>query len=95
MQIDKETLRKIAHLARLDFNESDEDSMIKDLTQILNWVEQLNEVDTEGIEPLTNMSHEINMLRDDKTGEHLEHERALKNAPKRDDQFFRVPKVIE
>jgi aspartyl-tRNA(Asn)/glutamyl-tRNA(Gln) amidotransferase subunit C len=95
MNIDRETLRKIAHLARLDFKEEDEESMIKDLTEILDWVEQLNEVDTEGVEPLTNMSHEINMLRDDAVGEHLDHERALKNAPKKDDDYFRVPKVIK
>lgn len=95
MKVDKETLRKIAHLARLDIKEEDEEGMIKDLTEILNWVEQLNEIDTEGVEPLTNMSHEINMLREDSVGEHLDHERALKNAPKRDDDHFRVPKVIE
>jgi aspartyl-tRNA(Asn)/glutamyl-tRNA(Gln) amidotransferase subunit C len=95
MNIDRETLRKIAHLARLDFKEEDEESMIKDLTEILDWVEQLNEVDTENVEPLTNMSHEINMLRDDAVGEHLDHERALKNAPKKDDDYFRVPKVIK
>lgn len=95
MKIDRETLRKIAHLARLDFEEEAEAGITKDLTEILNWVEQLNEVDTEGIEPLTNMSHEVNMLREDEAGEPLEHERGLKNAPKKDDDHFRVPKVIE
>lgn len=95
MQIDSETLRKIAHLARLEFEPGSEQGMIRDLTEILDWVEQLNEVDTEGVEPLTNMSHEINNLREDEAGEPLDHERALKNAPKKDDHFFRVPKVIE
>jgi aspartyl-tRNA(Asn)/glutamyl-tRNA(Gln) amidotransferase subunit C len=95
MNIDKETLRKIAHLARLDIKPEDEEGMIKDLTEILDWVEQLNEVDTEGVEPLTNMTHEINMLREDAVGEHLDHGRALKNAPKKDEDYFRVPKVIE
>jgi aspartyl-tRNA(Asn)/glutamyl-tRNA(Gln) amidotransferase subunit C len=58
-------------------------------------VEKLNEVDTTGVEPLTTMSYEINMLRDDEVKEHLSHERALKNAPKKDADYFRVPKVID
>lgn len=95
MRIDKETLRKIAHLARLEFEEDSEDHMIKDLTGILDWVDQLKEVDTKGVAPLTNMSHEVNMLREDEVGEPLEHERGLKNAPQRDENFFKVPKVIE
>jgi len=95
MKIDKETLRKIAHLARLEFEEEGEESMMRDLTGILDWVDQLKEVDTEGVEPLTNMSHEVNMLREDEVGEPLDHERGLLNAPKRDENFFRVPKVIE
>ncbi|MGK7396505.1 MAG: Asp-tRNA(Asn)/Glu-tRNA(Gln) amidotransferase subunit GatC [Candidatus Cyclobacteriaceae bacterium M3_2C_046] len=95
MKIDQQILRKIAHLARLDFEESDEESMIKDLTEILNWVEQLNEVDTEGIEPLTHMSDRINVYREDKVGRQLEHDKALKNAPKNDKDYFSVPKVIE
>ena len=50
-------------------------------------------MDTEGVEPLTNMSHEINALREDKVGEPLDHERGLKNAPDRDTDFFKVPKI--
>lgn len=94
MNIDKNTLHKLAHLARLEFNEEDEKKMIADLNEILTWVEQLNEVDTEGVEPLTHMSHEVNVLREDKVGEHLDHDKALKNAPKKDKDFFRVPKVL-
>lgn len=95
MNIDKSTLHKIAHLARLEIDEKDEARMIEDLSEILTWVEQLNEVDTEGVEPLTNMSHEINVLREDKVKHHLEHDRALKNAPKKDNDFFRVPKFLD
>jgi aspartyl-tRNA(Asn)/glutamyl-tRNA(Gln) amidotransferase subunit C len=58
-------------------------------------VEQLQEVDTEGVEPLTNMSHEVNVFREDVAGEHLDHERALKNAPDHDEDYFRVPKVLK
>lgn len=95
MKIDKETLNKIAHLARLEFDEKDADKMLQDMTNMVSFVEKLNEVDTTGVEPLTTMSHEINALREDEVKHHLEHNLALKNAPKKDDNYFRVPKVIE
>jgi aspartyl-tRNA(Asn)/glutamyl-tRNA(Gln) amidotransferase subunit C len=95
MKIDRSVLDKIAHLSRLEFDEKDAAKMMSDMTNIVNWVEKLNEVDTTGVEPLTTMSHEINMLRDDEVKEHLQHDRALKNAPKKDADYFRVPKVID
>lgn len=95
MKIDRALLDKIAHLARLEFDEKDAGKMMQDMTSIVNWVEKLNEVDTDGVEPLTTMSHEINALREDEMKEHLPHDLALKNAPKKDADYFRVPKVIE
>ncbi len=95
MKIDKDTLTKIAHLARLEFDEKDAEKMMQDMTNMVNFVEKLNEVDTTGIEPLTTMSHEINSLREDEVKPHLDHDAALKNAPKKDADFFRVPKVME
>lgn len=95
MQIDKETLKKIAHLARLEFDPAKEDELKKDLEEILSWVEKLGELDTEGIEPLVNMSYEVNAMREDQAGEPLSRERGLKNAPKHDNEYFRVPKVLE
>ena len=95
MKIDRQTLQKIAHLARLEFKEEDTEKMMADMTGILNWVEKLNELDTEGVEPLTHMSSEVNVLREDRAGEPLTHERALINAPKKDADYFRVPKVLE
>lgn len=95
MKIDKETLNKIAHLARLEFDEKDSAKMMQDMTNMVNFVEKLNEVDTTGVEPLTTMSHEINALREDEVKPHLPHEEALKNAPKKDEDYFRVPKVLE
>jgi aspartyl-tRNA(Asn)/glutamyl-tRNA(Gln) amidotransferase subunit C len=95
MKIDKQTLDKLAHLSRLEINEKDEPKMLQDLSNIVTFVEKLNEVNTDGIEPLTTMSQEINALREDEPGEHLSHEEALKNAPAKDKDFFRVPKVIE
>lgn len=95
MKLDKKLLHKIAHLARLEFDENTAEAMIGDMTKILDWVEKLNELDTEGVEPLTTMSHEVNVMRDDIVKPHLSHERALKNAPKKDADYFRVPKVLE
>lgn len=94
MQIDRQTLRKLAHLARLQFSEEDEKAMIGDLNEIIAWVDQLSEVDTSGVEPLTHMSQEVNVFREDETGEHLDREKALGVAPARNEQFFRVPKLL-
>ncbi|MCE2707641.1 MAG: Asp-tRNA(Asn)/Glu-tRNA(Gln) amidotransferase subunit GatC [Bacteroidota bacterium] len=95
MTLDKTTLKKIAQLAKLKFDPSAEESMLKDMKQLLSWVEQLQEVDTKDVKPLTSMSSEVNALREDKVGMHLEHSKALENAPKQDGSFFRVPKVVE
>lgn len=95
MKIDKDTLNKIAHLARLEFDEKDAEKMMQDMTNMVNFVEKLKEVDTTGVEPLTTMSHEINALREDEVKPHLNHIEALKNAPQKDTDYFRVPKVLE
>jgi aspartyl-tRNA(Asn)/glutamyl-tRNA(Gln) amidotransferase subunit C len=95
MKIDLNTVKKMAHLARLEFNEEGAEKMKQDMTQILDWVEQLNEVDTEGVDPITTMSSEVNVLREDVVGEHLSRERGLQNAPQKDSDYFRVPKVLE
>ncbi len=95
MKIDKELLNKTAHLARLEFDDNAATEMMSDMTKIITWVEKLNEVDTENVAPLTTMSHEMNVLRNDEVKPHLSHERALKNAPKKDADYFRVPKVME
>lgn len=95
MQIDKDTLQKIAHLARLELAEKDTEKMMQDMSNILSFVEKLNEVNTEGVTPLTTLSHEINALREDEVKPHMDHTEALKNAPKKDDDFFRVPKALD
>ena len=95
MKIDRETLNKIAHLARLQIDDKDAEKMLKDMTAILSFVEKLNEVNTDGITPLTTMSDEVNALREDEPKEPLSHETALKNAPSKDPDYFRVPRVLE
>ncbi|MFM9838922.1 MAG: Asp-tRNA(Asn)/Glu-tRNA(Gln) amidotransferase subunit GatC [Cyclobacteriaceae bacterium] len=95
MKIDKETLNKIAHLSRLEIDEKDADKMMQDMNNMVAFVEKLNEVNTDGVEPLTTMSHEINALRDDVAKPDLAHSQVLKNAPKKDTDYFRVHKVLE
>lgn len=95
MKLDKETLAKIAHLGRLDFQEESQKDMIQSMNEIITWVEQLGEVNTEGILPVTNMTKEVNVMREDEVKPHLEHERGLKNAPQKDSDYIRVPKVLE
>jgi len=95
MKVDQETLHKIAHLARLELRPDEQQPMMDSLNEVLTWMEQLNEIDTTGVEPLTHISAELNVLRDDVVSQHLSREQALENAPARDEQYFRVPKVIE
>ncbi|WKK79726.1 Asp-tRNA(Asn)/Glu-tRNA(Gln) amidotransferase subunit GatC [Marivirga arenosa] len=95
MSINKETLEKIAHLARLEFEEDSKDKMLADMNNMLSFVEKLQELDTDNVEPLDSMSFEDNQMRDDKVKNQLSHEEGLKNAPKKDANYIRVPKVIE
>lgn len=95
MKIDKDSIKKIAHLARLEFDEKGAEKIAKDMSQILDWVEKLDEIDTSGTEPLTTMSSEINDMREDKVSNQLSQADGLKNAPAHDEVYFRVPKVLE
>jgi len=95
MQIDKETLYKLAHLARLEIQPEEEDRLLRDLSEMISFVEKLKEVNTEGVEPLTGMAHEVNQWREDVAGAHLTKEQALQNSPSPDADFFRVPKILD
>ncbi|MEH0157688.1 Asp-tRNA(Asn)/Glu-tRNA(Gln) amidotransferase subunit GatC [Limibacter armeniacum] len=95
MKIDKEAIEKIAHLSRLYFNEKDEERMVKSMNDIVNWVAKLEEVDTEGVEPLTHMTEVTNNWREDEVKAPLSRDKGLKNAPEKDEAYFRVPKVLE
>lgn len=95
MDINENTLQKIAHLARLYIEESHKKEILNDLNDMIHWVEKLHEVDTEGVEPLTNMSQEVNSWREDRVQPHLSRDQALKNAPQKDKEFFKVPKFLK
>ncbi len=95
MQLDIDTVRKLAHLARLSFEPEAEKAILEDLNKIIHWVEKLQEVDTQTIEPLTHMSEEVNVLREDAVAPPLPRDAGLFNAPKKDSDYFRVPKFRE
>jgi aspartyl-tRNA(Asn)/glutamyl-tRNA(Gln) amidotransferase subunit C len=95
MNINEETLKKIAHLSRLELDEKNTDKMLQDMNNMLAFVEKLNEVNTDGVEPLTTMTQEVNSLRDDVAKPDLIHQQVLQNAPKKDADYFRVPKVLD
>ncbi len=95
MKINRETLKKIAHLARVEIDPKDEDDLIKDLEQIVSWVEKLDQLDTSDVAPLTHMSFEKNVLREDIAFNSLPKEKGLKNAPDHDNDHFKVPKVLK
>lgn len=94
MRVTDETIDRLAHLARLEFVDQDKENIRRDLEKILGFVDKLNELPTDGVEPLIFMSEDMNVLREDIVEPPLDRELALKNAPKRDSDYFRVPKVI-
>lgn len=95
MKIDKDLVDKIAHLARLEFQDEQKVKIEEDLNRILSFMESLNEVDTSAVAPLIYLSDEKNIFRKDAIHQEITHEEALKNAPKKDSDYFRVPKVID
>ena len=95
MQVTDKTIEDLAHLARLRFNEDEKESVKKDLQNMIAFVEQLNEIDTRGVEPILHMSDTVNVLREDIVKGSVGREEALKNAPLKDDEFFKVPTVIK
>jgi aspartyl-tRNA(Asn)/glutamyl-tRNA(Gln) amidotransferase subunit C len=95
MNIDNETIAKMAHLARLDVKESEQASLLKDMNNILHFMEKLNELDTSKVEPLIYLTDEVNVFREDEVQQEINVEQALKNAPMQDGTYFQVAKVID
>ena len=95
MAIDAATVRKVARLARIAEPEDRLEPLAKELSGILNWIEQLNEVDTDGVEPMTSAVHTPLPMREDVVTEGGDPEKVLANAPKRAGDFYVVPKVVE
>lgn len=95
MIINREQLHKLAKLSRLEIAQENEDKLLQDLNKVIGWVDTLQTIDTTGVEPLVNMSHEINALREDEIKPTLTRDEALANAPKHNERYFIVPKVID
>jgi len=95
LKIDKNTTLKIAKLCRIKVEESELDELSSQLSSILNWVEQLNEVNTDDVEPLSNVSMaELPLREDNSTNSDLSKD-VLLNAPEKLENYFVVPKVVE
>jgi aspartyl-tRNA(Asn)/glutamyl-tRNA(Gln) amidotransferase subunit C len=95
MSVNADQVRHVARLARLALSDGEIDRMVPELNNILGWVEQLGEVDTDGVEPLTAVIDNHLRLRDDLVNEGNVRDEVLKNAPDAQHGFFAVPKVIE
>ena len=95
MKIDLKKVDELASLARLSFTPEQKENMRIDLEKILKMCEKLNELDTQGVEPLIYIHNNTNILRAYEVKPSLSKSDALKNAPKHDSDFFRVPKVID
>ena len=94
-KIDITTVNEIAHLARLEFNEEAKSEILNDINRMLSFIGKLNELDTDNVEPLIYMTNERNVLRKDEAKHTITQKEALKNAPKKDSDYFRAPKVIQ
>lgn len=95
MQINEATVRKIAHLARIKVTDEEVKSLESELSSIIEWVEQLNEVDTDDVEPMTSAVETEMKKRKDEVTDGGYANRITKNAPMSEDNFFVVPKVVE
>ena len=94
MAVTLKDVKHIAELARLEFSNEELENFTHQLNQILEYVEKLNELDTENVEPLSHPIEGNNAFREDELKPSISREEALKNAPDSDDKFFKVPKVI-
>ena len=95
MKLDTNTINKIAKLARIRLSDEEANDLLKDMNSILDWVEQLNEVNTEYVEPLANISSSILPQRKDEAKDINSSDEILKNSPDKLENYFVVPKVVE
>ncbi len=95
MKVNSKLVERLADLAKLEFDDASRQSIEQDLEQIIDFVDKLGEVDTEGIEPLVYVNDDVNVLREDEVKQELTREEALKNAPLKDSDYIKVPKVLK
>ena len=95
MSVDKDTVKRVAHLARIAVSDAEAETLREDLNTILGFVEQLNEVDVSGVEPMTAVLPMQMKLREDVVTDGAKAEAVTTNAPQREEHFYVVPKVVE
>jgi aspartyl-tRNA(Asn)/glutamyl-tRNA(Gln) amidotransferase subunit C len=95
MEVNNKLIQDLSHLAKLKFDASSAEKMKEDLEKMIGFVDKLSEIDTEGIEPLIYLSEEKNVLRADEIANEVSQENALKNAPEKDSDYFKVPTVLK
>ncbi len=95
MALDKATVARIADLARIKLPEAERDAIAVELSKILDWIEQLNQVPTDGVEPMASVTHMKLPMREDKVTDGDCRDKILQNAPQAANGFFAVPKVVE
>jgi len=95
MIIDDALFNRLAKLSKLQFNDEERTAIKTDLQKMLNFIDQINEIDTEGVEPLIHINNNVNSFREDVAKNLLTKEEALLNAPAKTKDFFKVPKVIK
>ncbi len=94
-KIDEAQVRKVAKLSRLELTDAEIQEFTGQISAILDYVEKMNELDTEGVEPLAHCLPVSNVFREDRVTESLGTEKTLANAPQRDGDFFKVPKILD
>jgi aspartyl-tRNA(Asn)/glutamyl-tRNA(Gln) amidotransferase subunit C len=94
-KIDEAQVRKVAKLSRLELTDAEVAEFTGQLSAILDYMEKMNELDTAGVEPLAHCLPISNVLREDSVKESLGTEKVLANAPHRDEEFFKVPKILD
>ncbi len=95
MKIDDKLVEHIARLARLSLTGDERTAMVSDLSNILDYTEKLDKLDTRDVEPTSHVVGITNVMRDDRPRPSISADEALSNAPDRADNFYRVPKIIE
>jgi len=95
MEVNNKLIEDLSRLAKLKFDEKSAKKMKRDLNKIIGFVDKLSEIDTEGVEPLIYLSDEVNVLRADEIAHEVSQEDALKNAPQKDSDYFKVPTVLK
>jgi aspartyl-tRNA(Asn)/glutamyl-tRNA(Gln) amidotransferase subunit C len=94
-KINSKTVDEVAHLARLEFSQEAKVEIENDMNRMLSFVDKLNELNTDTVAPLIYMNTETDIMREDEAVRSVSQKEALKNAPKKDSDYFKVPKVID